>query len=331
MRKTLEELNNEYVPDNKSTNFSNSTCRKRLLNRFIGEGRWQYIYDGRRVVAVEILDDDSVNMVEEEVDSKPVSVKEIFKEINFRRYRWNQYIYDNYNEIQKIYQSHKHLRGIEVEYNRVMKKLLTQAYRYISNHYQHNRFLNPNIFYAFDRSNWDVWYKNIYEDNLESTKYYFDWKKPRTCKYYRNSFKVDVNGIDYYINEVDKIVAMFSGFSGDRYDYMVDLLNQFKEIKSKAIECNAQSEKVYESFCKGYISYTSRRQRSTWNDFDWDSFRQTTSRPTETKYFTGCVTQRELKKRYRELAKKLHPDHGGNQDEFIAMKNEYDRLMKHAA
>ena len=46
------------------------------------------------------------------------------------------------------------------------------------------------------------------------------------------------------------------------------------------------------------------------------------------KYFRGVETLEELKKKYKELAKKLHPDLGGDKEEFQAMNNEYDLLFK---
>lgn len=38
------------------------------------------------------------------------------------------------------------------------------------------------------------------------------------------------------------------------------------------------------------------------------------------------ATQTELKTRFRELAKKSHPDMGGDSEEFIALMNVYNRL-----
>jgi len=35
----------------------------------------------------------------------------------------------------------------------------------------------------------------------------------------------------------------------------------------------------------------------------------------------------ELKKNYRELARKYHPDKGGSHSDFIDIKNEYDSLI----
>lgn len=40
-------------------------------------------------------------------------------------------------------------------------------------------------------------------------------------------------------------------------------------------------------------------------------------------------TQESLKKEYRILCKKLHPDQGGNESEFKEMKMEYERLQLH--
>ena len=46
------------------------------------------------------------------------------------------------------------------------------------------------------------------------------------------------------------------------------------------------------------------------------------------KYFIGVETIEELKKKYKELAKKLHPDLGGNKEKFQEMNNEYDKLLE---
>ena len=46
------------------------------------------------------------------------------------------------------------------------------------------------------------------------------------------------------------------------------------------------------------------------------------------KYFHNCKTAEELKKAYRTWAKKLHPDLGGNAEEFKVMQAEYERMWE---
>lgn len=41
------------------------------------------------------------------------------------------------------------------------------------------------------------------------------------------------------------------------------------------------------------------------------------------RYFTGCHTAEELKKAYREIVKKLHPDNGGEASLFKEMQAEF--------
>lgn len=45
------------------------------------------------------------------------------------------------------------------------------------------------------------------------------------------------------------------------------------------------------------------------------------------KYFENVRTRKELVKAYRKLAKKLHPDCGGNAEEFKAMSAEFNALL----
>ena len=44
-------------------------------------------------------------------------------------------------------------------------------------------------------------------------------------------------------------------------------------------------------------------------------------------YFDDCNTIEECKARYKELAKKLHPDMGGSKEEFQRLFDEYTEAM----
>lgn len=46
-----------------------------------------------------------------------------------------------------------------------------------------------------------------------------------------------------------------------------------------------------------------------------------------TSYFDGIQTVEALKIRYHELARKYHPDHGGDVEQFKAMKVQYEQLV----
>ncbi len=45
------------------------------------------------------------------------------------------------------------------------------------------------------------------------------------------------------------------------------------------------------------------------------------------KYFDKGLTAEQLHERYKQLAKKLHPDAGGTNEEFSAMQEEYEQRL----
>lgn len=49
------------------------------------------------------------------------------------------------------------------------------------------------------------------------------------------------------------------------------------------------------------------------------------------KYFQNCTTEAELKKAFRTWSRKLHPDNGGDAEEFKRMSAEHDRIQKRFA
>lgn len=45
-------------------------------------------------------------------------------------------------------------------------------------------------------------------------------------------------------------------------------------------------------------------------------------------YFAGCTTKEEVTARYRTLVKTYHPDHGGTNDQFVDLTNQYEIKRK---
>lgn len=43
-------------------------------------------------------------------------------------------------------------------------------------------------------------------------------------------------------------------------------------------------------------------------------------------YFVNCKTEQDIQQRYKQWAKVLHPDSGGNESDFKAMQKEYAEL-----
>lgn len=45
-------------------------------------------------------------------------------------------------------------------------------------------------------------------------------------------------------------------------------------------------------------------------------------------FFKSVTDLKELKKQYRKLALKFHPDRGGNEEDFILLKEEYEQIYQ---
>ena len=45
------------------------------------------------------------------------------------------------------------------------------------------------------------------------------------------------------------------------------------------------------------------------------------------RHFDDCVNKEDAKQRHRDILKKLHPDVGGNQEDFVEMERQYQEIM----
>lgn len=48
---------------------------------------------------------------------------------------------------------------------------------------------------------------------------------------------------------------------------------------------------------------------------------------TSVQYFVDCTDEEQVKERFKKLAKELHPDVGGNAEEFQEMKRQYEQRL----
>jgi hypothetical protein len=48
----------------------------------------------------------------------------------------------------------------------------------------------------------------------------------------------------------------------------------------------------------------------------------------KSQYFTGCRTRDDVDSKFRELAKRLHPDGGGSAELFMELKEQYDKALE---
>jgi hypothetical protein len=68
--------------------------------------------------------------------------------------------------------------------------------------------------------------------------------------------------------------------------------------------------KTYDPSVEGYGNVN--QWRSAWEGMSFDEAKETTDEPLTVLGFTSIPSRSELDKRFRELVKKHHPDHGGD-------------------
>ena len=101
------------------------------------------------------------------------------------------------------------------------------------------------------------------------------------------------------------------------------------ERERKAREKAERERKAYEEAERNRRN--NNRYQNSNNQSDHQSGRQS-SACGNLYYFAGVTNKKELKRRYRQLCKKLHPDcPGGNAESFRLMQAEYDRLNSRLA
>jgi hypothetical protein len=106
--------------------------------------------------------------------------------------------------------------------------------------------------------------------------------------------------------------------------------------KSKAIACDKWNKPEHNLWAL-YLTITAIRGLERWGGSElldglFDGFKALPSPDDVTvnsrRYFSGIESEDDMKTKYIELVKKLHPDAGGNINEFQEMKREYESYFK---
>lgn len=90
-------------------------------------------------------------------------------------------------------------------------------------------------------------------------------------------------------------------------------------------------KKCYENRFYGNFGTDDNKYYSFWKETGEDSHSENQSGRhinIASGYFKGCTTIDEIKGKYRTLAKRLHPDAGGNNEDFSRLNREYDAAVK---
>lgn len=299
MRKTFEELNQEYVPNNGSTNFSNSTCRRRLLDKYVGEGKWSYVYEGRKVVAVEVLTDEpETEVVEDEIIEEVVAEPEVneyttvkavdeeIKRCEAEIERLNTRIKDlkarrlavgKVSEVFKSVSFRKYacLGAITNEYDKALKLYeanrnkqgIDSEFRKVQVKYMETLVKHIN--------HHDYWYRRefdkVHPNSKQQTEYYesiYSNNKNNCLRFrqpeeYRYKFVIDN---EHYVNlsAIPVFEAVVKDIKAildfDSYSYIKDTLKMLIKYRDALNEFNRKGELLFEQFCKGYNDFVERKQ-----------------------------------------------------------------------
>ncbi len=107
----------------------------------------------------------------------------------------------------------------------------------------------------------------------------------------------------------------------DEYDEKIRKFDEEKVARERAEKARREREREEQERRSRYSDNRQHQRQS-----------QSGSRSFTRYYFSGCNNKAELKRRYRQLCKKLHPDcPGGSAESFRRMQAEYEHLLKFAA
>lgn len=161
-------------------------------------------------------------------------------------------------------------------------------------------------------------FKKYYEENLnKKVSEFTDYEESSETKYNEYNFREE-NGYNYEKEYDDKQRKEYEEKAENRKNNNYGNGNYYNSKHfNNGAGWKTEKEKEREEYYKNHQEENSSNENSSSN----------TSNRTY-KYFDDCTNLNDLKKKYRQLAKSLHPDTGGDEKAFIDMNTEYDILKK---
>ena len=386
---TFIELNNKYIPNNNSTNFSNNTCRRRLLDKYIGAGNWEYVYEGRKAVGINLINQEDEEeqkvietvveqeetLVEEQQISNPTTIEECDKEIercentilelqsriqelkqlktdltpihvifksrySFRRYGLLENITSVYEEVKDFYNKHKNEPKMDKVYEDLMLSYAKCLRRHINESCYRSIYSTIEDYHVSprlsDKANWKDLFKDIYKtEKCEYTIRRF------TMDYYEKIFSLKPHETEI----IEKQISKYHDILEDAYSTTkninkkaAEIIKQLLDNEKANLEALEQAKiddtKLFIQFKNEYNKYKFEQNKyyKSWEErfheqFFGGSFKHKTR---SYKYFTGQYNNfEELKREYRNLSRKYHPDMStGSKEQFQEMNEEYESLKK---
>ena len=249
----FKELSKKYTPDNISTNFSNSTCRRRLLDKYIGAGKWEYVYDGRKAVGINLIDQEEEviePVVEEEVvqEQEEKTLPEIEKEINELKSRIKE-LEDLKASIKNKINPVDKMKELTRNYSKLRKSELEQRIKDIKKLYKENKN-NKEIFKYYDK-----FMTAQFRNELKGFGgFYKSYTNDINEKYFKDILSTRVEDIYIYENKnmeelfskAFKLEIDFSFFSKGYNGYIKRLKEDVLEKKLSNLEYKNRTVKEFE-------------------------------------------------------------------------------------
>ena len=352
---TFNQLTQQYTPGNTSTNFSNNTCRRSLLDKYIGAGKWEYVFEGRKAVGINILGSEPEPKTETEpelktvadVDTEIARCKNRITELETRiaeleilktnitpsyiRFKANpDFKFRSYGrgadeDINKIfeagtefYENHKN----ETNMHEVYSDFLVSYAKILKRHVQHVEYkiYTDHKFSGFttDRNRWKKMFEELFSNEMGRPSVSWKYETIETMKRRIISwadFKDELDTIAKYSPMLKQALTRCK--MNSKASAIIQKLLDLETDKFEQFKkLKQEAPKLAEEFEAEYLIWKLFDRKQYRNKKSNSNSHKRTFRTKTYKYFTGIYdTADDLKAEYKKLSRKYHPDMSGGSTE----------------